>query len=116
VVVNEVPRSGWVVETQRGVTIALDTEIAPELAAEGIARDVVRVVQQARRAAGLSVTDRVSLTIGAPEDVLAAVRVHREFLEGETLAEVVGLVERVEPGFAGSVGDGVPITAVVAKR
>ncbi|MFD9735806.1 isoleucine--tRNA ligase [Umezawaea sp. NPDC059074] len=116
VVVNEVPRSGWVVETQRGVTIALDTKITPELAAEGIARDVVRVVQQARRAAGLSVADRVTLTIGAPEDVLAAVRVHRAFLEGETLSEVVGLVDRVEPGFAGTVGDGVPITAAVAKR
>ena len=77
-VVNEVPRSGWVVETQRGVTIALDTEITPDLAAEGFARDVVRVIQQARRAAGLSVTDCITLTIGAPEDVLAAVRVHRD--------------------------------------
>ena len=66
VAVNEVPRSGWTVESQRGVTIALDTEITPELAAEGIARDAVRVVQQARREAGLDVSDRIELSIAAP--------------------------------------------------
>ena len=45
--------------------IALDTRVTPELAAEGAARDVVRVVQQARRDAGLSVSDRIRLVIGA---------------------------------------------------
>ena len=66
--------------------VALDTTMTPELAAEGTARDVVRVVQQARRDAGLSVSDRIRLTIGADGAVAAAVRAHAGFLAAETLA------------------------------
>jgi isoleucyl-tRNA synthetase len=65
--------------------IALDTEVTPELAAEGTARDVIRLVQQARRDAGLDVSDRIRLTIGADEETLAAIRAHEEFLTAETL-------------------------------
>jgi isoleucyl-tRNA synthetase len=66
--------------------IALDTRVTPELAAEGTARDVVRIVQQARRDAGLSVSDRIRLTIGAEGAVAAAVRAHAGFVAAETLA------------------------------
>ncbi len=96
VVVTEVPRSGWVVESQRGVTIALDTAITPELAAEGTARDVVRAVQQARRDAGLEIADRIALTVAGPHDVLAAVRAHQDFVAGETLATSVALVDATD--------------------
>jgi isoleucyl-tRNA synthetase len=44
--------------------VTLDLELTPELQAEGLARDLVRVVQQARRDAGLDVSDRIALTIG----------------------------------------------------
>jgi isoleucyl-tRNA synthetase len=116
VVVTEIPRSGWVVESQRGVTIALDIEITPELAAEGTARDVVRVVQQARRDASLDVADRIALTIAAPPDVLAAVRTHQDFVAHETLATSVALVDSLDEGFAGTVGEAVPITVGVADH
>jgi isoleucyl-tRNA synthetase len=66
--------------------IALDTRVTPELAAEGTARDVVRVVQQARRDAGLAVSDRIRLTIGAEGQVADAVRAHAGFVTAETLA------------------------------
>jgi isoleucyl-tRNA synthetase len=66
--------------------IALDTRVTPELAAEGTARDVVRAVQQARRDAGLAVSDRIRLTIGADEPVADAVRAHAGFVTAETLA------------------------------
>src|SRR5580692_11071150 len=66
--------------------IALDTRVTPELAAEGAARDVVRVVQQARRDAGLSVSDRIRLTIGADGALAGAVRAHAGFVAEETLA------------------------------
>jgi isoleucyl-tRNA synthetase len=115
VAVSEVPRTGWVVESQRvdsqrvdsqrAVTIALDTAITAELAAEGIARDVVRVVQAARRDAGLDVSDRVVVTIGGPPEVLAAVRAHEAFVAGETLADRVEL--------SAATGDGLPVTAAV---
>jgi isoleucyl-tRNA synthetase len=76
--------------------IALDTRVTPELAAEGTARDVVRIVQQARREAGLAVSDRIALTIGASDGVAGAVRAHAGFVTAETLAvslEVVSLAE-----------------------
>ena len=66
--------------------IALDTQVTPELAAEGTARDVVRVVQQTRRDAGLSVSDRIRLTVGADGAVADAVRAHAGFVTAETLA------------------------------
>jgi isoleucyl-tRNA synthetase len=69
--------------------VMLDTAVTPELAAEGTARDVVRVVQQARRDAGLDVSDRIALTVDAAEPVLAAVRTHEAFVAGEVLAERV---------------------------
>ncbi len=67
--------------------VALDTRVTAELAAEGTARDVVRIVQQARRDAGLSVSDRIRLTLGADGAVAEAVRAHAGFLAAETLAE-----------------------------
>ena len=68
----------------------LDTAVTPELAAEGTARDVVRVVQQARRDAGLDVSDRIALTLDGPGAVLDAVRAHEAFVAGEVLARAVG--------------------------
>jgi isoleucyl-tRNA synthetase len=66
--------------------IALDTRVTPELAAEGTARDVVRLVQQGRRDAGLAVSDRIRLTIGADAAVRDAVTAHAGFVTAETLA------------------------------
>ncbi|MBV9451385.1 MAG: isoleucine--tRNA ligase [Streptosporangiaceae bacterium] len=66
--------------------IALDVNVTPDLEAEGTARDVVRLVQQARRDAGLDVSDRIRLTIGADEATRHAIRAHADFLKGETLA------------------------------
>ncbi|WP_395693577.1 isoleucine--tRNA ligase [Nocardioides sp.] len=69
-----------------GGFVVLDTEVTPELAAEGLARDLVRAVQQARRDAGLEVSDRIALTIGGSPDVVAAATTHRDLITGETLA------------------------------
>jgi len=66
--------------------ISLDTSVTPELAAEGTARDVVRVIQQARKDAGLAVSDRITLSIGADAAVADAIRAHADFIAGETLA------------------------------
>jgi isoleucyl-tRNA synthetase len=80
---------------------------------------VVRVVQLARRDASLDVADRIALTVAAPEDVLTAVRTHQDFVAHETLATSVTLVDSLdgdslERGFAGIVGEAVPITVGVA--
>ncbi|WP_433578811.1 isoleucine--tRNA ligase [Nocardia brasiliensis] len=115
VLVSELPRTGWVVESQRGVTIALDTEITPELAAEGSARDVVRVVQNARREAGLAVSDRIVLTVAADAEVAQIVRQHETFIAQETLATTVVYAESVEDGYTGTVGTSAEIAVRVER-
>ncbi|MGZ6754718.1 MAG: isoleucine--tRNA ligase, partial [Nocardioides sp.] len=60
----------------RGGFVVLDTTVTPDLAVEGLARDLVRAVQQARRDAGLDVSDRIALTVSGSEVVQAAARTH----------------------------------------
>ena len=69
-----------------GGFVVLDTVVTPELEAEGLARDVVRGVQQARKDAGLEVSDRISLTVGGSDATRAAVEAHRDLIATETLA------------------------------
>ncbi|WP_181311419.1 isoleucine--tRNA ligase [Nocardioides campestrisoli] len=73
----------------RGGFVVLDTTLTPELEAEGLARDLVRTVQQARRDAGLDVSDRITLTVSGPQAVLDAARAHEQLVAGETLATSV---------------------------
>ncbi len=85
-----------------GGFVVLDTEVTPELAAEGLARDLVRAVQQARRDAGLDVSDRIALTIGGSAEVLAAAETHEHLITSETLATSYELVaaDGAEPTIA----------------
>ena len=69
-----------------GAYIALDTTLDAELEAEGYARDVIRAVQDARKAAGLHVADRISLTLRVPAEHVEAVRAHTDLIAAETLA------------------------------
>jgi isoleucyl-tRNA synthetase len=96
--------------------VVLDTVVTPELAAEGLARDVVRVVQQARRDAGLHVADRITLTVRASADVAAAVEAHRDFVAAETLATEVVLGPVPAGAFQGEVGAGEAVEVSVAAR
>lgn len=72
-----------------GGFVVLDLALDEALLAEGYARDVVRAVQDARKAADLVVTDRIRLTLGVPAEHRAAVDAHREFIARETLATEV---------------------------
>ena len=74
-----------------GGFVILDTAVTPELAAEGLARDVVRAVQQARRDAGLAVSDRIELSLAADAEVRAALDGHRELIKSETLTGTLHL-------------------------
>ncbi len=73
-----------------GGFVVLDTAVTPELAAEGMARDVVRLVQQARRDAGLHVSDRIRLTVAADGPVWEALVTHQNLVVDETLAQQFG--------------------------
>jgi isoleucyl-tRNA synthetase len=85
--------AGATVTLPGGGFILLDTSVTPELAAEGLARDVVRAVQQARRAAGLEVSDRISLTVAGSPAAREAIRAHQQLIANETLATAIELVE-----------------------
>jgi isoleucyl-tRNA synthetase len=66
--------------------VVLDTEVTAELEREGLARDLIRQIQQARREAGLDVSDRIRLAVSGDVDVVAAFEAHRELVMSETLA------------------------------
>jgi len=66
--------------------VILDTKITPELEAEGIARDMVRAIQQARKDGGLNVSDRIQLHIEAPDAISKAVAAHKEYVMEQTLS------------------------------
>ena len=69
--------------------VVLDTSLTPELEAEGVARDLIRLVQQARRDAGLHVSDRIELTLGVPESVRRQLVPHMALITEATLARSV---------------------------
>jgi isoleucyl-tRNA synthetase len=99
-----------------GGLIALDTAVTPQLEAEGTARDVIRVIQQARRDAGLDVSDRITLVVGADGAVADAVRAHTAFIAGETLATELTVVPAAEVTAPPQpVGDGGEVRVTVAK-
>jgi isoleucyl-tRNA synthetase len=70
-----------------GGFVLLDTDVTPELAAEGTARDLIRSVQDARKAAGLEVSDRIRLRLVLDAASAAAARTHEQLIRAETLAE-----------------------------
>lgn len=104
-----------------GGFVVLDTEVTPELAAAGLANDVVRVVQQARRDAGLQVSDRIRLTVTGSGPVWEAVVAHQHLLMTETLAQAVGAsgtLDDLAPGdgvVEATVGDGEPVRVRVER-
>ncbi len=99
-----------------GGFVVLDTVVTDELAAEGLARDLVRAVQQARRDAGFEVSDRIGLTIAGSPAVQAAASTHRELIMAETLTTAYEVSSNVDhPGTSVLVGDGEKATVAVAK-
>ena len=93
----------------------LDTAVTPELAAEGLARDVVRVVQQARRDAGLDVSDRIALVVDAPARSATAVARTPGLRRGGDAGHVGVVRPAGDGGFAGEVGDGETVRVLVTK-
>ena len=69
-----------------GGFVLLDTQTTPELEAEGLARDAIRVVQEARKNAGLDVSDRIVLALNATPEDAAALTAHADLISRETLA------------------------------
>jgi isoleucyl-tRNA synthetase len=83
---------GWLVATERGVTVALDTALSPVLIAEGIAREFVNRIQNLRKDSGFDVTDRIVIAVTEPSQLLEQVLVsHKDYICAETLATQITL-------------------------
>jgi isoleucyl-tRNA synthetase len=98
--------------------VVLDTVVTPELEAEGLARDVVRLVQVARKDSGLHVADRIHLVIdaGSHDDVRAAVDAHRDYVMAETLARDLVLDGPLSDAHRGELPDGRAIHIGLSKQ
>ena len=83
--IQEVTR-GFGVASDSGITVALSLAISDELRREGMARELVRLVQDARKSAGLNVSDRIDLGVRATGEMAAALTEHQDYIAGETLA------------------------------
>jgi isoleucyl-tRNA synthetase len=110
-VTGMLPHNGFVV---------LDTTVTPELAAEGLARDVIRAVQQARRDAGLDISDRISLTVSGDDEVWAATVAYEKLIMMETLSVQFGSAGSAhalpqDQGVEAVVGDSQLIRILVKK-
>ncbi|MGC4106086.1 MAG: isoleucine--tRNA ligase [Thermomicrobiales bacterium] len=79
-------REGFAAAQGAEATVVLDTTLTPELVQEGIARDVVRAVQDARKQLDLNIEDTIALTYDAPTEIAAAVAAFADYLSREVLA------------------------------
>ena len=96
VIVSERPREGWSVVNEQGETVALDLELTPELVRAGLAREAVRLVQEARKASGFDVSDRVVLRWAAKGETAEAIREHADLVADEVLAVEMAEVPSIE--------------------
>jgi isoleucyl-tRNA synthetase len=86
VLVQTESRGGLAVASDKGVTVAVDTDITPELLREGYARDLVRAINNMRKDAGFDISDRIELAYEAQGEAAQAISDFGEYIQQETLA------------------------------
>src|SRR5215216_3094046 len=106
------PLEGYQLEREGSHAVALELELDHELRREGLAREIVHAVQNARKSAGLQVEDRIELALGGDPELLAAARDHEGYLAQETLAVKVGYDAE---GDATAEIEGRPLTVGLAR-
>ena len=97
VIVAERPREGWSVVNEQGETVALDLELTPALVRAGVAREVVRLVQESRKSSGFDVSDRITLVWSAEGETAEALRENGALVADEVLATDMLEGEVLEP-------------------
>ncbi len=87
VIITQTPRAGWAVASAAGETVALDVSVTDELRRAGLTREVIRLIQDARKTSGLDVGDRISLHWSATDPELVTVlELHGQEIAAEVLA------------------------------
>jgi len=85
-VITETPRSGWAVASHSGESVALDLALTPELISKGIVREAIRAIQDARKAAGFDVSDRIHVKWNADAESASAIEGGKNWISEEVLA------------------------------
>jgi isoleucyl-tRNA synthetase len=85
-VVTEVPKSGWMVASHDGESVALDLALTPELIEAGNVREVIRFIQERRKSDGFEISDRISVRWNAEQSVVAAINSAQAHISEEVLA------------------------------
>ncbi|MDH3267224.1 MAG: isoleucine--tRNA ligase [Ignavibacteria bacterium] len=91
--------SGWIVGSENGVTVAVDTALSPDLISEGLAREFVNRIQNMRKDAGYQVTDKISIEFSGNSDIVFAINSFANYISVETLAKEIENKEELEGGF-----------------
>ena len=89
---------GWLVANEGGLTVALDVTITEELRKEGIARELVNRIQNARKDTGLEVTDKIRLTVLNFENLQHAIQENKAYIMSETLTQELVFVDALDAG------------------
>jgi isoleucyl-tRNA synthetase len=97
-VVTEVPRSGWMVASHDGESVALDLTLTPELIQAGIVREVIRFIQEKRKSDGLEISDRIDVKYNANAQTHAAIVSELSFISSEVLATTLVQDASLEQG------------------
>ena len=85
-VITEVPKSGWMVSSHDGESVALDLALSPELIASGHVREVIRLIQERRKSDGFEISDRINVRWNAPSDLAKTIEAHAAHISEEVLA------------------------------
>ena len=91
---------GWLVANEGSITVALDVTISEKLRKEGIARELINRIQNARKDSGLEVTDRIKLTVLKSEDLEESIIENKEYIKSETLTDELVFVDQLIDGTA----------------
>jgi isoleucyl-tRNA synthetase len=97
------PLDGFQVEREGGHAVALDLAMDEELRREGWAREIVRAVQNARKDAGLEVSDRIALSFGGEPSLVAVAEEFQQLISDEVLATSVAFEHGDGGGFEATV-------------
>ena len=97
-VITEVPKSGWMVASHDGESVALDLTLTPELIEAGVVREVIRFIQERRKSDGLDISDRITVTYNALPQILAAISAQASHICDEVLATSMTRNESIELG------------------
>ena len=85
-VITEVPKSGWMVASNDGESVALDLALSPELIAAGHIREVIRAIQERRKSDGFDISDRITVEWNALPEFVATISQGQEHISREVLA------------------------------